>query len=674
MEHPESPRIEQSAPESAVVSVQSPVYPFLEQVVQPTDLHRLSDKELGELAHEVRQAILDHVSRTGGHFSSNLGTVELTVAMYAAYFIPPDKVVWDTGHQAYPHKLLTGRLPRFETLRKYKGISGFLRREEHELDHFGAGHAGTAISAGLGFAAARDQLGSKERVIAVTGDASICSGMSWEALNHGGEMQSDLTVVLNDNRMSIAPNVGALTSYFTRLRSRPFLQSLAHRVKHVIERIPGPAPRVAAGLRHGLTHYFAPENTGTIFEEMGWEYIGPVDGHDLPTLLEIFRNVRELYGPVFVHAITVKGKGYDVAEEDARKWHGVIPFDVDAAEMVKPGGPPSYTQVFGDAAVECAEIDPKVVAITAAMPDGTGLNAFAKRFPDRFYDSGIAEQHAVTFAAGLAAGGLKPFCAIYSTFLQRAFDQVLHDVCIQNLPVRFFMDRAGLVGDDGPTHHGAFDISYLSLIPNLVLMAPRDTTELREMAHFAMGYDKGPLAVRYPRGSGDEGLPEERTPIAFGKAEVLGQRDQGTKGRRDGPIRSPQPEIRNSVTLLAVGSMVGPAWAAVEKLSEKGITATAINARFLKPFDLETILAQVAETGNLLVIEENVRRGGFGEAVRDALAEAGRSDISVHILALPDRFVEHGSQPLIRRDCGLDVDGIVNAAMALARTQSLRPK
>ncbi len=384
-------------------------YPLLAGIAQPSDLHRLSDKQLGELAGEVRRAILDHVSQTGGHFSSNLGTVELTVALYAAYSIPPDKVVWDTGHQAYPHKMLSGRLERFGTLRKYKGLSGFLRREESEHDHFGAGHAGTAISAGLGFAAARDRLGTNERVVAVTGDAAIGSGMSWEALIHGGELASDMTVVLNDNRMSIAPNVGALTSYFTRLRSRPHLQGLAHRAKEMVERLPSPMTRVAAGLRHGLTHYFAPEDTGTVFEELGWEYIGPVDGHDLPTLLEIFRNVRELKGPVFVHAITVKGKGYDVAEEDARKWHGVTPFDIETSEMAKAAGPVTFTQAFGEAAIEAAEADERVVAITAAMPDGTGLNGFAKQFPDRFYDVGIAEQHAVTFAGALAAGGLRPF-------------------------------------------------------------------------------------------------------------------------------------------------------------------------------------------------------------------------------------------------------------------------
>ncbi|MCA1948093.1 MAG: 1-deoxy-D-xylulose-5-phosphate synthase, partial [Armatimonadetes bacterium] len=520
-------------------------YPYLSRIVRPEQLHGLEIKELQEVAREVRRAIVDHVSRTGGHFSSNLGTVELTVALYSAFRLPPDQVVWDTGHQAYPHKLLTGRLERFGTLRKHKGLSGFLRREESEFDAFGAGHAGTAISAALGLALARDLRGGKHRVAAVTGDASIGSGMSWEALNHAGDSGTSLTVILNDNRMSIAPNVGALTQYFARLRSRPLVQDLAQRAKDVAQRLPGPVTRVASGIRHGVTHYFAPEHTGTIFEELGFEYIGPLDGHDLPVLVEVFRNVAELKGPVFVHALTVKGKGFELAEEDARKWHGVGPFDPESCEMKASKGPRTFTQAFSEAMLEVAE-DPAVVAITAAMPDGTGLSAFAAKHPDRYFDVGIAEQHAVTVAAGMAAGGLKPFCAIYSTFLQRAFDQVLHDVCLQRLPVRFFLDRAGLVGDDGPTHHGAFDLSYLGPIPNLVLMAPRDPDELAEMVRFAAGYGDGPIAVRYPRGSADPGLPESRTPIALGRAETL------LSG--------------SDVTLVGVGSMVGVAWAAAGRL------------------------------------------------------------------------------------------------------------
>ena len=617
----------------------SEIYRYLSQVVQPTDLQKLSDKELLEVAREVRQAILEKVSKTGGHLSSNLGTVELTVAMYAAYSIPPDKVVWDTGHQAYPHKLLTGRLDRFETLRKHKGLSGFLKREENENDVFGAGHAGTAISAALGFAVARDQLKTAERIVAVTGDAAIASGMSWEALNHAGELGTDLTVVLNDNRMSIAPNVGALTNYLARLRSRPQLQSLARRAKDVVQKMPDPMHRVAAGLRHGITHYLAPHETGTIFEEIGFEYIGPIDGHDLLTMLEIFRNVRELPGPTFVHAITVKGKGYEVAEDDARKWHGVVPFDLEAREMVKAAGPVTYTQAFGDAAVECAESDERVVAITAAMPDGTGLNGFAKKLPAKYYDTGIAEQHAVTLAAGMAAGGLRPFCAIYSTFLQRGFDQVLHDVALQKLPVRFFLDRAGLVGDDGPTHHGTFDLSYLLMMPNMTVLAPRDTTELREMTLWSRTFDSGPVAIRYPRGTSDESLPEGRSPIETGRAEVL----------RSG----------KDVAIIAIGSMVGPAFRAAKRLSEQGIEATVVNARFAKPLDAETILRVASETGYVITVEENVHSGGFGEAVRAILP----SGVVCEVIAIEDQFVEHGAQPIIRAEVGLSEENIVAVAL-----------
>lgn len=623
-------------------------YRLLRQIVDPRDLHRFSDKELVELAAEVRQAILDKVSATGGHFSSNLGTVELTVALYAAYSIPPDKVVWDTGHQAYPHKLLTGRLDRFDTLRKHGGMSGFLRREEHELDVFGAGHAGTAVSAALGFACARDALGTSERVVAVAGDAAMMSGMSWEALNHAGELQTDLTVVLNDNRMSIAPNVGAMTNYLAKLRSRQWLQHMAGRAKRVAEKMPRPVYKVAAGLRHGITHYLAPDETGTIFEEIGHEYIGPVDGHNLPVLLDVFRNVRELKGPVFVHAITVKGKGYEVAEEDSRKWHGVAPFDLRTCEMVKAAGAPTYTQAFGDAAIEAAQADPRVVAITAAMPDGTGLTQFAKEFPDRYYDVGIAEQHAVTFAAGLAAGGMKPFCAIYSTFLQRGFDQVLHDVCIQKLPVRFFMDRAGLVGDDGPTHHGAFDISFLSCIPNLTLLAPRDTTELREMTRWMTSFDDGPSVVRYPRGSSDDRLPEARTPIQLGKAEVL---------------RVAESRAERKVCLVAIGSMVSATWEAASILNLRGIDATVINARFVKPLDAETIREHAAACNFVVTLEENVVQGGFGQLVREALSDLNK--VRVELVGLPDQFVEHGTQPVLRAQVGLDGESIAMRIAAL---------
>jgi len=611
-------------------------FSILPSIVAPSDLHRLSDKELKQVCDEVRRAILVMVSKTGGHLSSNLGTVELTVALYSAYSLPPDKVVWDTGHQAYPHKLLTGRLKHFNTLRKRHGLSGFLRRTESEFDVFGAGHAGTSISAALGLAVARDALGTGEKIVAVTGDAAIASGMSWEAMNHAGDLGTAFTVVLNDNRMSISPNVGALTGYLARLRSRPLVQNIAQRAKGVVERLPGPAPRLASGLRHSITHYMSPDEVGTVFEEMGFEYIGPVDGHDLPALIEVFRNVRELPRPVLVHALTVKGKGFEAAEEDARKWHGVVPFDLDACKMEALSGPPTFTQAFADAIVECAENDPRLVAITAAMPDGTGLAKFAKAFPDRFYDVGIAEQHAVTFAAGLAAGGLKPCCAIYSSFLQRGFDQILHDVAIQNLPVRFFLDRSGLVGDDGPTHHGCFDISYLGLIPGMVILAPRDPEELKAMVRFAADYE-GPVAVRYPRGSGDSLLPANPAPIEMGKAEVL----------REG----------SGVTLCALGSMVGPAWRACLDLERSGLDAELINARFAKPIDKKTILESARKTGRVVCVEENVASGGFGERVREALADEG---IPVRTIALPDEFIEHGTQQLLREECGLDPASIAN--------------
>jgi len=479
-------------------------------------------------------------------------------------------------------------------------------------------------------------------VVAVVGDAAISSGMSWEALNHGGDLGLDVSVVLNDNRMSIAPNVGALVNYLAKLRSRPTLQNLAQKAKQVVERMPDPITRVAAGLRHGITHYLAPEETGTIFEEMGWEYIGPVDGHDLGALVEVFRNVRELKGPTFVHAITVKGKGYEVAEEDARKWHGVTPFDVERCEMAVAAGARTFTATFGEAAVECADSDERVVAITAAMPDGTGLVNFARTHPDRFFDVGIAEQHAVTLAAGMAAGGLRPFCAIYSTFLQRGFDQVLHDVCIQNLPVRFFLDRAGLVGEDGATHHGVFDLSYLCCIPNITVMAPRDNTELAEMVRFAAAFDSGPIAVRYPRGSGDDRLPEARSPIELGRAEVLARGDD--------------------LTLVALGSMVAPAVEAARQLAERGIHAEVINARFAKPLDRDTIRESARRTGWIVTIEENVASGGFGEQVRSALSDL-LPGVRHTLLAVPDAFIEHGSQALLRRQCGLDAEGIVERVL-----------
>lgn len=624
-------------------------YPILNRITQPSQLHSLSRKELKQLCSEVRLAILDNVSKTGGHLASNLGTVELTVALYATYMLPPDVVCWDTGHQAYPHKLLTGRLEKFKSLRQYGGIGGFLRMTESTHDHWGAGHACTAISGALGYAVARDKRGSNERVVAIVGDAALTGGMAWEALNNAAQLNTDITVVLNDNKMSIAENVGALTHHFAKLRSRPWFASAERTAKRMVERFPKPVQRAAAGLKHGVTHYFAPEDTGAIFEELGFQYFGPIDGHNLDVMLDVFSNLREIPGPVFVHCITVKGKGYEVAEEDARKWHGVVPFDPDLCEMPKSSGV-TYTSVFGDTLLELAKNDPAIVAITAAMPDGTGLTKFGKQLPAQFFDVGIAEQHAVTFAAGLAAGGLKPACAIYSTFLQRGYDQVLHDVAIQNLPVRLFLDRAGLVGADGATHHGAFDISYLSCIPNFVIAAPRDTLELAKMVEFAMGYESGPIAIRYPRGSADDCLPNERAPISLAKAEIL----------RTG----------NDLTLIGLGETVSLCYRAARDLSVRGIEAQVINARFAKPLDRSTILKSVKSTGKVLIAETNVAAGGFGEAVIRLLREKGLSYVNTIHLALPDRFVEHGSQAELMREVGLTVENILAQSLRLCNRQA----
>jgi 1-deoxy-D-xylulose-5-phosphate synthase len=627
-------------------------YPLLESLAGPDDLHGMTRDQLRSLCGEVRQAILDNVSKTGGHFASNLGTVELTVALYSTFSATHDRVCWDTGHQAYPHKLLTGRLGSFETLRQYNGMSGFLRRSESEFDHWGAGHASTALSAALGYAVARDAQSAHHRVVAIAGDAALTGGMAWEALNNAAQLNTDITVILNDNRMSIAENVGALTNHFAKLRSRPRIASAEQWAKRVVEKFPRPVQRAAAGLKHGVTHYFAPEETGAIFEELGFQYIGPVDGHNLDVMIDVLGNIRELKGPVFLHAVTVKGKGYDVAEEDARKWHGVVPFDPDKCEMPKSSGPVTYTQVFGDTLLALAREDPTIVAITAAMPDGTGLTKFAHELPRQYHDVGIAEQHAVTFAAGLAAGGMKPACAIYSTFLQRAYDQLLHDVAIQNLPVRFFLDRAGLVGADGATHHGVFDLSYATHIPNFTVCAPRDTTELSEMIRFAMAFDSGPIIVRYPRGAADDTLPEERTPIRHGRAEVLQSGDD--------------------ITLIGIGSSVAILNSAAKSLAEQGFQADVINARFAKPIDGDTIAESARRTKKLVIVEENVASGGFGEAVirtlRDQLAEG----LTVEHLHLPDRFLEHGTQSELLREAGITVDRVVEACLRLIASPTLR--
>lgn len=617
---------------------------LLETVRSPADLKSFSRQQLLQLAADIRETIIETLSRTGGHLSSNLGTVELSIALHYVWQMPVDKIVWDTGHQAYSHKLLTNRLSRFDTLRQYGGISGFLRREESEYDVWGAGHAGTAISAALGFAKARDLRGSPERIVAVVGDAALTSGMALEALNNTVEARTDLTVVLNDNEMSIAENVGALAIYLSKLRAQPWYQQVEHRAKEVLEGLPGKArllAKHARGLKHGITHIIAPENRGAIFEEMGFEYIGPLDGHNIDLLIEVFSHARELKGPVMIHVITVKGKGYEFSEADARLYHGVSPFGIHDGKMEKKPSGATYTQVFAEELVRIAEENPRVVGITAAMPDGTGLAKLQERFPDRYFDVAIAEQHAVTFAAGLAAEGIVPVAAIYSTFLQRAFDQILHDVALQKLHVVLAMDRGGLVGEDGATHHGVFDLSYLRLIPNMVIMAPKDGEELRAMLRFAVEYD-APIAVRYPRGTVpaiDWGVPP--SPIELGKAEVL----------IDG----------EDAVILAIGSMVAPAFAAVKQLEQQGLRVALVNARFAKPLDSEIILRFARRVPRFVVVEENSVCGGFGAAVLELLASEGVNHVKVRHLGIPDQFIEHGSMDILRRLVGLSPDHIMQA-------------
>jgi 1-deoxy-D-xylulose-5-phosphate synthase len=624
---------------------------LLETVRSPADLRSMSREQLQQLAAEIRETIIETLSRTGGHLASNLGTVELTIALHTVWQTPQDKIVWDTGHQAYAHKLLTGRLEQFGTLRQYGGISGFLRRDESEYDVWGAGHAGTAISAALGFAKARDLRGSNERVVAVVGDAALTAGMALEALNNAAEAKTDLTVVLNDNEMSIAENVGALATFLSRLRAQPWYQRAEHRAKEVLEGLPGKArilAKHARGLKHGITHIVAPENTGAIFEEMGFEYIGPLDGHDIDLLIDVFSHAKELKGPVLIHVITVKGKGYEFSEADARKYHGVTPFCVHDGKMEKKAGGETYTQVFADELIRIAEENPKVVGITAAMPDGTGLVKFQEKFPERYFDVGIAEQHAVTFAAGLAAEGMVPVAAIYSTFLQRAFDQVLHDVAIQNLHVVLALDRGGLVGDDGATHHGVFDLSYLRLIPNVVIMAPKDGDELRAMLRFAVAHD-GPVAIRYPRGSVpamDWGVSD--SPIELGKAEIV----------REG----------SDAVIFAIGSMVATAFAAVQQLEQEGMRVALVNARFAKPLDKATILRFAQRVPRFVLVEENTVCGGFGAAVLELLAHEGIADVQVKHLGVPDEFIEHGSVDILRRLAGLSAEHIVEAVRALCKS------
>ncbi|MEW5722896.1 MAG: 1-deoxy-D-xylulose-5-phosphate synthase [Thermodesulfobacteriota bacterium] len=622
---------------------------LLDQIHSPADLRRLPVEDLPRLAQEIRQEIIEVVSKNGGHLAPSLGVVELTIALHYVFDTPHDRVIFDVGHQSYAHKLLTGRRDRFHTLRQKGGLSGFPKRSESPYDTFDTGHSSTSISAGLGLSVGLELKKEKARVIAVIGDGSLTGGMAFEGLNQAGELEKDLVVILNDNEMSISPNVGALSSFLSRKMTTKSHVALKQGVKEFLRTVPGVGESVIRLVQRSEGSFRGFISPSFLFEALKFEYIGPIKGHRFDRLLEALSNTKNLEGPVLVHVMTTKGKGYAPAEENPTYFHGVGAFDIENGQTRKiPGSrsAPSYTEVFGRFMVQAAEADKRVVAITAAMPEGTGLNLFRERFPDRFFDVGIAEQHAVTFAAGLAVEGFRPVVAIYSTFLQRAFDQVYHDVCLQDLPVLFALDRGGLVGEDGPTHHGVMDLSYLRPMPRMVVMAPKDENELRRMLALGLELNQ-PAAVRYPRGRG-RGVPceENPSPLPLSRAELL----------REG----------SDLLLLALGSMVYPALAAAETLAQEGLGAAVVNARFVKPLDEEMILDLAARSGRVLCVEENSVLGGFGSAVSELLVERGRGAFRVRRLGLPaDTPVEHGRLRELRASLGLDAPGIARAAREL---------
>ena len=625
------------------------MYPLLDKLGQPEDIRKYSLFELESLAKEIRQLIIATVSQNGGHLAPSLGTVELTLALYSVFKFPQDKLIWDVGHQAYTHKILTGRKDKFSTLRQKGGITGFPNRFESPYDAFGVGHASTSISAALGMAVSRDLSGRSNKVIAVIGDGALTGGEAFEALNHAGELGKDLIVILNDNEMSIDKNVGAMSEYLSRIRLMPQYKQAKHDVEEILSSIPRIGTRVlktANQIKDSIRSVLVP---GALFEEMGFSYLGPMDGHNISLLQEVLSNVREMSGPVLLHVHTMKGKGYSPAEDNPGKFHGVGKFDQATGEVVKKaGGAPSYTAVFSKALIDLAEKRPELVAITAAMPSGTGLDVFKEKYPRRFLDVGIAEEHAVTMAAGLAADGKHPVVAIYSTFAQRAYDQLIHDVCLQKLPVTLCLDRAGLVGEDGPTHHGVFDLSYLRQMPNMTVFVPKDENELRQMLGKAVTMDT-PTAVRYPRGAGlGVEIREEFTDLTIGKAEVISEGGE--------------------IAFLAVGIMNETATKAAEILAEQGIEATLANMRFVKPLDEELLLQLGTDKKLLVTLEENVLAGGFGSAVAEFLLDKG---LPARLLrfGLPDAFVEQGSRKELLELVGLTPEAV--AAKILARLQTI---
>lgn len=617
-------------------------YPVLSKVNYPSDIKQLDATELKQLCKDIREYLVDTISEIGGHFGGGLGTVELTVAVHKVFNTPYDLVVWDTGHQAYPHKILTGRKEALKRIRKFGGISGFLKRTESEYDAFGAGHATTSISAALGMAVGRDLNNDVNRkVIAIIGDGAMTGGMAYEAMNNSGVLKSDLIVVLNDNRMSIAPNVWQISNYFTEMISHPDYNKFKAQIWDLTGKLDAFGDRlrkIAARLESGIKAVVTP---GMLFEALGFRYFGPVNGHNLHQLIRIFEHVKTLKGPILIHAITEKGKGYKPAEGHVQRLHASTPFDkLTGKAYKKEGAPPAYTKIFGNALVEIVKQNPKVVGITGAMPDGTGLDILQKECPKNYFDVGIAEEHAVTFAAGLATQGIIPVVAIYSTFLQRAFDQIIHDVALQKLHVVFVMDRAGLVGADGPTHHGAFDVSYLRFIPGMVIMAPKDEAELRNMLYTAVEYKDGPIAMRYPRGSalGVEVKPGFEK-IEIGKAEIL--------------------KTGQDVALLAFGSMVNYSLIAAEKLQSQGIHAEVINMRFAKPLDTDILDEVASKFRKIVTLEENSIIGGFGSGVVEYFSDKNYKN-DVLRMGLPDKFIDHGTQQELHKMLGIDPDGIVN--------------
>ncbi|MHB8131285.1 MAG: 1-deoxy-D-xylulose-5-phosphate synthase [Mobilitalea sp.] len=619
---------------------------LLENICEANDIKKIKVQDYGKLAEEIRNFLMQNVSKTGGHLASNLGVVELTMALHLFLGFPQDKIVWDVGHQAYIHKLLTGRKDLFSTLRQMDGLSGFPKREESNCDSFDTGHSSTAISAALGLVKARDLSGDNNKVVAVLGDGALTGGMAFEAINNAGRLKTNFIIILNDNNMSISENVGGMANYLAKLRTSSKYTGFKENMENTLNQMPGVGKVIVDKLKRSkdaVKYFMLPS---MFFEDMGLTYIGPIDGHNIAQMITAFETAAKAKKAVVVHVLTKKGKGYQLAEKYPSRFHSVDPFDVVSGKSLKEDKTVSYTKVFSDAMLRFAESNDKVVAITAAMPYGTGLSDFKKQFPDRFFDVGIAEQHAVTFAAGLAMGGYKPVVAIYSTFLQRAYDQIIHDVCINNLPVIFAIDRAGISGRDGKTHQGTFDLSFLSHIPNLTVMAPKNSYELEEMLEYAIAYN-GPVAIRYPKGDAYLGLNEYHAPLAQGKSELLWE--------------------GKDIAILAVGSMVKIGQEVAETLLTEGQSATLVNVRFVSPIDHEMLEQLSTKHSMFVTLEENVKSGGFGQKVSDYLCETKKQNITLVNIAVPDLFIEHGSVGELQKKFGLDVESILNRIRSASR-------